>query len=268
MTAQSEVKEFLSKAGIHNEWIKAYRNKDNEAFFNNAFNKIVRLTGMDASKSILDAGCGSANHAIRLAAKGLNITAIDFSESVLEIARERVAALGLSAKIKLQQADLTALPFDDHSFDVAYCWGVLMHIADVETAIAELCRVVKPGGHIIISEANKGSVEALTRRNLFKLAGRKIYTEDNTNRGWENWYDKDNARFLVRISKISWLKNAFSKNQAQLVHRFSGQFTELYRSFNIPVIQKLIHGFNSFWFKLVRLPHLSFGNILIFKKVS
>jgi ubiquinone/menaquinone biosynthesis C-methylase UbiE len=268
MNAQSEVKEFLSKAGIHNEWIKAYRNKDNEAFFNNAFDKIVQLTGMNETQKILDAGCGSANHAIRLAKRGFQITAIDFSQPVLDIAAQRINDLGLSGRINLRQADLTALPFDDQSFDIVYCWGVLMHIADVEKAIAELCRVVKPGGRIVISEANKASVEAVTRRNLFKLAGKKIYTEDNTNRGWENWYDKDNERFLVRISSMSWLKNSFSKNQAQLEHRFSGQFTELYRSFNIPFIQKLIHGFNNLWFKLVRLPHLSFGNILIFKKTG
>jgi 2-polyprenyl-3-methyl-5-hydroxy-6-metoxy-1,4-benzoquinol methylase len=268
MNNTNNVKEFLSKPDIHQKWISSYRNKENEAFFNSAFNKIIKLCSISKQDKILDAGCGSGNHATRMAKKGYNITAIDFSESVLKIAQQNLIELNLLDKVTLQQEDLTALSFADNSFDIAYCWGVLMHIPDVETAIKELCRVVKPGGHIIISETNENSAEAFTRRALATLAAKnKNNTTIKTERGVENWYDKGDTKFFVRQSNVGWLTKAFLQNNAIRKHRLSGQFSEAYTSFGNSSIRKIIHAFNNFWIKRIRLPQLALGNILIFKKV-
>lgn len=268
MDNTNNVKEFLSKPDIHQSWISAYRNKENEAFFNSAFNKIIKLCSINKQDKILDAGCGSANHAIRMAKKGYNITAIDFSGSVLEIARQNITQLNLLDKVTLQQEDLTALSFADNSFDHAYCWGVLMHIPDVEAAIKELCRVVKPGGYIIISETNESSAEAFTRRALATLAAKNKNNKTiKTERGIENWYDKGNTKFFVRQANISWLTKAFSQNNAIRKYRLSGQFSEAYTSFGNSSIRKIIHAINNFWIKIIRIPQLALGNILIFKKL-
>lgn len=269
MSNPNDVKKFLAKQDIHKDWISSYRNEENEVFFNNAFNRIIKFCSIRKSDKILDAGCGSANHAIRLAKKGYNITAIDFSESVLKIARENLHNLNLLDKVTLKQEDLTALSFADSSFDIAYCWGVLMHIPDIENAIKELCRVVKPEGYIIVSEVNKNSIEMLTRRGFAKLStGNKKNNTVKTKRGIENWYDKGDTKFFVRQSDIGWLTNAFSQNHALLKYRVSGQFSELYTSFGNPYIRKIIHVLNNSWFKVIRIPQLSLGNILIFKKYS
>lgn len=267
MDNTNNVKEFLSKPDIHQTWISAYRNKENEAFFNSAFNKIIKLCSINKQHTVLDAGCGSANHAIRMAKKGYNITAIDFSDSVLKIAQQNLTELELLDNVTLKQEDLTALSFADNSFDIAYCWGVLMHIPDVETAIKELCRVVKPGGYIIVSETNEKSAETFTRRVLAPLASKNNNKTIKTERGIENWYDKGNTKFFVRQSNISWLTKTFLKNNAIRKYRLSGQFSEVYTSFGKPFIRKIIHTFNNFWIKVIRIPQLALGNILIFKKL-
>lgn len=264
MNNPNDVKEFLSKVDVHKDWISAYRNKENEILFNNAFNRIIKLCSISDKDKILDAGCGSANHTMRLAKKKFTITAIDFSASVLEIAKKNLSDLNLLDTVTLQQEDLTALSFADNTFDIAYCWGVLMHIPDVEAAIKELCRVVKSGGYIIVSETNKNSIEALTRRAVKKISGSKTI---NTERGIENWYDKGDTKFFVRQSDIGWLTKAFAQNNAIRKHRISGQFSEAYTSFSNSFIRKAIHAINNFWFKAIRVPQLSLGNILIFKKV-
>src|SRR5919112_2064790 len=85
----------------------------------------------------------------RLPRRGFGVRAVDFSESALEMGRAYVEAQGLGDRIELGRESLLELSFPDESFDYALCWGVLMHVPDAERAVAELARVLRPGGMLV-----------------------------------------------------------------------------------------------------------------------
>jgi ubiquinone/menaquinone biosynthesis C-methylase UbiE len=78
----------------------------------------------------------------------VRLTGIDFSADMLEIARHRAAELG--RVVALQQADAQALPFDDANFDTVVCTFGLCAIPDVDSALDEMTRVLRPGGKLIL----------------------------------------------------------------------------------------------------------------------
>lgn len=91
---------------------------------------------------ILEVGCGWGELAKRLEREtGADVVATDLSPRMVELARER----GLEAQV----ADVQALPFDDASFDVAVAAWMLYHVPELERGIAELARVLRPGGTLV-----------------------------------------------------------------------------------------------------------------------
>mgnify|MGYP001828340541 FL=1 len=117
------------------------------------FNK----AGLKRGQRILDIGCGSGRH-VAAAYQHPGVTAIgtDLSFQDLNAARERLMfhdRLGEHGRGAwgLNVADITALPFATHAFDLVVCSEVMEHIHDESTAAAELYRVLKPGHPMVIS---------------------------------------------------------------------------------------------------------------------
>jgi ubiquinone/menaquinone biosynthesis C-methylase UbiE len=79
---------------------------------------------------------------------GITLTGIDLSPAMLAIARDRAAALGLEADLRQGSAD--ALPFPDAGFDTVVCTVSLCNIPDDQAAIAEMYRVLRPGGRLVL----------------------------------------------------------------------------------------------------------------------
>ncbi len=99
----------------------------------------------------LDVGCGTGVLAQRLAQRGFAMTGIDPSEGMLEIMRRR------TDQVAGVQGSATALPFEADSFDLVLTVAVMHHIADpddVRASIAEMLRVVRPGGTVLIWDHN------------------------------------------------------------------------------------------------------------------
>jgi tellurite methyltransferase len=94
----------------------------------------------------LDLGCGVGRHALLLAESGFRVEAFDGAESGLDVLRQTAAARGLTVGVKHGNAD--ALPYPDASFDFVLSWNVIYHgtMGDVGGRIAEIWRVLKPGG--------------------------------------------------------------------------------------------------------------------------
>ena len=90
-------------------------------------------------KRVLDAGCGAGDFALMIAAP--EVVGVDVSPAMVERARSR----GLDAR----PGDIGSLPFDDGEFDVVTCNWVLYHLDDVDHGVAELARVLKPGGRFV-----------------------------------------------------------------------------------------------------------------------
>ena len=94
----------------------------------------------------LDACCGTGDLAIAARAAGADVVGLDFSERMLERARRK------SAHVEWVRGDLLALPFSDGSFDAATVGFGVRNVADLERALAELRRVLRPGGRVAILE--------------------------------------------------------------------------------------------------------------------
>ena len=96
---------------------------------------------------VLDFGCGPGTISMGLAkavAPG-ELRGVDMEESQVEMARAAAAAGGHDNAF-FRTADVTDLPFEDDAFDVAHCHAVLMHVPDTQAVLAEVKRVLKPGG--------------------------------------------------------------------------------------------------------------------------
>ena len=125
---------------------------------------ILALAGDVAGRRILDAGCGSGPLFAALRDRGAVVTGIDKSTGMLELARRR---LGDGAD--LQVADLgSPLPFPDGAFDDVIASLVLHYLEDWGPTLAELRRVLTPGGRLIVSVDHPFAINAIHR-----LAGRK-----------------------------------------------------------------------------------------------
>jgi malonyl-CoA O-methyltransferase len=98
-------------------------------------------------KRALDAGCGKGRFARILKERSPSATVVgfDLAEAMLRAAPEGVARCCGS---------ITALPFASQSFDAAYATESLEHAVDIEGAVDEICRVVKPGGRIVVIDKN------------------------------------------------------------------------------------------------------------------
>jgi malonyl-CoA O-methyltransferase len=107
-----------------------------------------QLLGDVRGLSILDVGCGTGRHAIRLAAAGALVHAIDFSPAMLAQARAKPG----SERVTFHNHDLsTPLPFADQSFDRVVSGLVLEHIPDLSGFFREMRRVCRPGGYAVVS---------------------------------------------------------------------------------------------------------------------
>ena len=110
----------------------------------------------------LDAGCGTGTLARHLAQRGCRVTGVDGSARMIEVA-ERAAAGSHGALDFLHVNDVVALPFAAGSFDGVICSSVLEYVNSPPRVLAELARVLRPGGRLLVSVPNR---QALLRRAL------------------------------------------------------------------------------------------------------
>lgn len=145
-TPASPVDRLPTREG-YDRWSACYDEEDNP-LIRIEEPRVAELLSDPAGLSILDLGCGTGRHALRLAASGAHVTAIDFSEGMLARARARAANL----PIRFLAHDLTRrLPFPDSSFDRVVCCLVLDHIPELAPLFAEMRRVCRTRGFAVIS---------------------------------------------------------------------------------------------------------------------
>jgi len=101
----------------------------------------------------LDIGCGGGILTEELAAISINTYGVDISEASLETAKKHAKEQGLD--INYRKAYAEDLPFDDNSFDLITCCDVLEHVDDLEQVIAEISRVLRPGGTFVYDTINR-----------------------------------------------------------------------------------------------------------------
>ena len=118
---------------------------------------------LKAGDRVLDIGCGPAWFWAASQGHfpaGLHLTLADQSEGMVKEAVERCTPLGF-ASVTGETADVTALPFADGSFDTVVAMHMLYHVADQEKAVAELHRVLKPGGTLAVTNNGADNLRQL-----------------------------------------------------------------------------------------------------------
>ncbi|MFI8341864.1 class I SAM-dependent methyltransferase [Streptomyces sp. NPDC085639] len=138
-----------ARVNDYDSFAEAY-SAENEKNLVNAYYErpgMLALAGDVAGRRILDAGCGSGALSAALHARGAVITGIDASARMLTLARRR-----LGDDVALHVVDLRdRLPFDDGAFDDVVASLVLHYLEDWGPTLAELRRVIRPGGRLIAS---------------------------------------------------------------------------------------------------------------------
>lgn len=114
-------------------------------FTTQAAGHLVRFAGVSAGQRVLDVATGTGVVAITARLKGAVVTGIDLTPSLLAQAKESAAVAGIT-DIAWQEADAEALPFPSSSFDVVLSQFGHMFAPRPEVAVAEMLRVLKPGG--------------------------------------------------------------------------------------------------------------------------
>lgn len=120
-------------------------------------------------KRVLEIGTGVGTDARQMIARGAAYTGVNIDRGSTELTKSALARFGLPGVV--QQADATALPFASKSFDAVYSYGVLHHIPNVQQAVSEIYRVLKPGGEILVMVYNRSSInyyiEIMLLRRIF-----------------------------------------------------------------------------------------------------
>lgn len=117
---------------------------------------------------VLDAGCGDGINLVGLrevaARDNLQVSLFGVDYNPLRLSRARQA----DPLVRLQQGSLYGLPFAEGTFDVVLCNQVIEHVPDLDTALCELVRVLRPGGLLIVGTPNEGCLMARTRNRVIQ----------------------------------------------------------------------------------------------------
>jgi demethylmenaquinone methyltransferase / 2-methoxy-6-polyprenyl-1,4-benzoquinol methylase len=130
----------LQSFGLHRYWKK----------------RVVREANPRKGETALDICCGTGDIALSLAQRGVEVVGLDFSERMLEIARERQSKGGPDlSRMQFVNGDAQNLPFPDGTFDIVTIGYGLRNLTSWETGLCEMQRVAKPGGRLVILEFGK-----------------------------------------------------------------------------------------------------------------
>ena len=125
---------------------------------------MARAWGLDQVQTVLDVGCGVGHWGQRLMRHLSGTTTlygVDAEEAWVEGARERATSLGLGDRAVFKVGTAEALPWPDDSLDMVTCQTLLIHVPDLQSAVQEMVRVLRPGGLFLVAEPNNfGSTAA------------------------------------------------------------------------------------------------------------
>lgn len=118
---------------------------------------LQRALGEDALPhlQILEVGCGGGLICEEMACRGTTMVGMDPSQGALQTAREHAAHQGLADRITYEQGSAEQLPYDSGRFQAIVCLDVLEHVQSLEQTIAEIARVLAPGGVFVFDTINR-----------------------------------------------------------------------------------------------------------------
>jgi ubiquinone/menaquinone biosynthesis C-methylase UbiE len=163
------------EAHVNNEYYAPGHDRGSAAYFEQIERRryrwhyhLVRLfaTLRGSRSRLLEVGSGMGLDSVQLARCGFSVTAVDLTDVAVGLARQYAAYRGVTIDFLVGNAE--RLEFADASFDVVYSFGVLHHTPDIEAAVAEVYRVLRPGGTAYVMLYHRRSIVYAVHR-LFRL---------------------------------------------------------------------------------------------------
>lgn len=145
-------KRFWSENFHYGYWLSDEDDSSVDVATDRLTDLLIERLGLGPGQRMLDVGCGIGTPALRLAGTvEADITGVTIHSGQAQEATTRAAAAGLSHRVRFDLADAMALPYPDASFDVAWAFESLLHM-DRSRALAEIKRVLRPGGRLVIAD--------------------------------------------------------------------------------------------------------------------
>jgi 2-polyprenyl-3-methyl-5-hydroxy-6-metoxy-1,4-benzoquinol methylase len=143
-----------------------------------------------SGRRLLDAGCGTGLFSRMAVDRGARVTSMDVGEQLLAEVAKKCAS-------ERVVGDLLALPFDDESFDFVICTEVIEHTVEPRIAVAELARVLRPSGILVLTTPNRNWHFAIRLANFLRLRPYK---------GLENWVRWRDLRRWLQDERLELLE--------------------------------------------------------------
>ena len=194
------------------------------------FDRMMRFEDTK-NQDVLEIGVGLGSDHLRFAQNGNRMTALDLSREHLRHARQHLAMEGMSTETVYGDAEDTGFP--NETFDTVYAFGVLHHTPDIQAALSEVHRVLRPGGTAIIGLYHLNSwffwiqtllVNGLLNGGLWRKGIRKLMSEIEYRK------DPDSATPIVRVysrRQVARLLARFSKVELRTCHVEASHFAYL-----------------------------------------
>lgn len=140
-------------------------------FFQASAEHMAAILGLQGNENVLDVACGTGNAALAIARflPAGRVTAVDFSQGMLEQARRKAALLDVH-NVEFMERDMQDLNISDTLFDVAVCAFGIFFVEDMESQLSHIASTVRPGGRIMISNFQENYFHPL-KDMLFERLG-------------------------------------------------------------------------------------------------
>lgn len=182
----------------------------------------IRLLNLQPGDRVLDVCCGTGDleqYLYRMI-PGVQITGLDFCENMLEIARKRMDEQMIPAQ--LVQGDALSLPFEDNQFDGAIIGYGLRNVADYETCLREMRRVVKDGSRIVVLDMSHptplmNKISGFYRYTLMPLMGKLVANDPDAYR-----YLSNSIHYYLTQQELCKLMRTIGLHQVKFRNKLGG----------------------------------------------
>lgn len=170
-------------------------------FFSHSAAHLATLLDVQGHERVLDVACGTGHASLAIAPllPHGRVTAVDFSAAMLARARDKAESLGIS-NIEFLERDMQDLGFPEHSFDCAVCAFGIFFVEEMETQLAHIASMVKPGGRVMITNFQESYFHPLKELFIDRLLA---FGVESPPQSWRRIAHEEGCRRLFTMAGLS-----------------------------------------------------------------